>query len=104
MTTADEQRKVDRYVLKARSALYKNPTDTKPLTTHDAFFEASKYNPGAANYWVEKLIEITDTAINLVFEKMPDGYMHEIDIEFAKSMMLENKKIIVDRMNRANDE
>jgi len=98
MITKDKNRTVERLVKNAKSALYKSPSDHKPLTTHEAFREASKYAPQAAEFWMKKLQGVNDDDIAFVFDKMPEGYMEQIDIDFAKCMLSDNKKIILEEL------
>ena len=58
LVTRDKGRSVEAYVQRAISALYATPSNSRPLGTLEAFTEAAKIRPDAANYWIGRLANI----------------------------------------------
>jgi hypothetical protein len=85
LTTKDRNRTVEAYAqnAKARSAIYKNETDAKPLSLIDAFKAASLHNPNASTIWLEKLENVTIEVVKEVFERIPEERISGVAKEFA---------------------
>lgn len=96
LETRDAGRNIESYVSRARSALFLTPGDTKPLKTLEAFAEASKYRPHAANYWKNKLSYLKLEEIQRILDKIPDDQISEMARKFACKMMEINIKKILD--------
>lgn len=92
LKTNDGNRKIDKFVRKARSELFRLKTDKKPLLAVDAFFHATEKRDGAKNFWVERLKALTDEKISTIFNKVPAEVISEIAREFALQMVFENKR------------
>ncbi len=97
LTTSDRGRTLDSYATRARSALYREASDKKPLNPVDAFAEAARYRPAAAKYWVERLIGAQDN-VDLVLELVPDSEMSGISKKFSRRLLLANRDRILNAM------
>lgn len=87
LTTRDKNQTVEAYVGRARSALYATPTSTKPLTTLDAFREAVKILPRAADYWKALLDGIDVEEFRAILREVPDTEITNPAREFAYRML-----------------
>jgi len=92
LVTKDNNRKIDKFVRKARCELFRLKTDKKPMLTTDAFFEAVKDRSSAKDYWLGKLRDLTDDIIEEIFSQIPDNVISDVAKQFALQMVLENKK------------
>ncbi|EGR0778222.1 hypothetical protein EW121_05875 [Vibrio cholerae] len=92
LLTNDRNRKVETFVTKARSELFKLKTDKKPLLTTDAFFVSIEKREKAKQFWLDRLIKLTDADIRGIFDSIPTEVISELAREFAYQMVLENKK------------
>jgi hypothetical protein len=91
LTTRDKRRSMASYVEKATSAFFMQASDRKPLSTVEAFHRAARHHFVAARAWLERLGEISPTAICNVFDMVPSGLMSEVAADFAKEMLQLNK-------------
>lgn len=80
------------YVQKARSAIYGKKTDTKPLSSIDAFHLAARKRPEAAKVWLERLRPITRSDYQSLFKQVPPTEISETAIQFALTMLELNQK------------
>lgn len=96
LTTRDINRKLPKFVRKARSELFKIKTDKKPLLTIDAFFMAIEDRAAAKSHWLAKLRSLTKDNIMAIFSKIPSEIITEKATLFAIEMVLENKRRLLE--------
>lgn len=97
LTTKDRGCNIEKYVTKARSALF-NPTENKPkkaIYTIDAFSIAGRQNPMAAIKWQERLASIKTDSIKNIIDKIPGDFMTSIARNFTKELLILNKTRIL---------
>jgi hypothetical protein len=92
LTTRDSRRTVAHYVTRARSALYGAKSDSRPLTTLEAFSKAAAFAPDAARFWLRRLGSISDVDVLGVFEPFSAEWMSDVAKSFAIEMLKENRK------------
>lgn len=97
LNTRDQGRTVERYVSRARSALYLNEKERHPLTTLGAYVEAKKIEPEAAKYWEQQLSLINEDLFRMTFDALPDDWAGDVAKEFALRMLQLNKSAILNR-------
>jgi len=88
----DYNANIERYAQKARSAIYLNETEPKPLLIIDAFVEFAKHAPLARNVWLDKLAEIRDDSLRNCVSLVPDVCLSDKSKEFVCEFLLFNKK------------
>ncbi|MGY6278129.1 phosphatidylinositol kinase [Methylomonas sp. MgM2] len=93
--TRDRNRHISAYVEKARSAIYLNKTERKPLSTVEVFGMAAERSKKAASVWREVLGGISKQQCIAVFEKIPSVEISEAAIEFAVTLLELNKQRIL---------
>lgn len=98
LTTRDKNRTVETYAAspKARSAIFENETDTKPLPLIEAFRAASAHNPQASKIWLKKLENVTIEAVREVFERIPEERISEVSKEFSIRMLEINRQRLLE--------
>lgn len=98
LTTRDRNRTIKAYAQnnKARSAIYKNETDAKPLSLIDAFKAASSHNPDASKIWLEKLENVTIDNIKEVFERIPEERISDVSKVFAIRILEINRRRLLE--------
>ena len=98
LTTKDKNRTVEAYVSrpKARSAIYRNENNAKPLTLIEAFRAASSRNPDASKIWLEKLENVTINDVKEIFERIPEERISEVSKEFAIRMLEINRQRLLE--------
>ena len=87
LETRDAGDTVEAYADRARSALYRTPRDTKPLTPLEAFREISSVNPEAALAWLTTLEAVPEQRVADLFELLPEGRISRPAIGFAKRVL-----------------
>ena len=92
LSTKDINRKIDQFVKKARSELFKLKTDRKPLFTIDAFFHAVEKREQAKIFWLNKLRELSNKEINDIVGMVPSDTISDVARKFALEMILKNKE------------
>ena len=99
LTTRDRGFSVEAYANKCNSCLYANVGDRKPLKTLDAFCEAAKLHPYAANIWLDRLKEISINDTLELFERIPNSLISSTAIEFAQKILEINQNKLLDFRN-----
>jgi len=87
LMTKDKGRSVEAYVARAKSAFYATYSSTTPLTTLDAFREAAKLRPEAADYWLQRLAGIDNSAYRSILTEIPGTEISEPAGDFAVRML-----------------
>lgn len=97
LDTKDRGLSVANFVKRARSELFLNEDDKKPLTTGEAFIEACRLNGNHARpYWLGKLSELSCDDIQDVFKRVPASCMSDTSKEFAVQVVHENQKRLLE--------
>lgn len=90
LTTRDQGRSVERYVERAKSALYR-AVGEKPLTTLAAFQDAAKLVPEAGKYWLQRLEATNIADYRRIFDNVPATEITEPARDFALRMLEINR-------------
>lgn len=90
LTTNDKGRSVAAYVERAKSAFFATQSSPKSLTTLDAFREAAKIRPQAANYWLGRLGKIREGDFAKLLADVPDTEISDPARAFACKMLETN--------------
>jgi hypothetical protein len=91
LTTKDKGRAMESYVERARSAFYFSPSDPKPMPTIEAFRKAAQRWPRAAESWLERLEAVTPLETKNIFDRIPEGEITAVSIEFAQTILSLNR-------------
>jgi HipA-like C-terminal domain len=83
LKTTDAGFSVEAYANKCKSCLYAKVGEKKPLKTFEAFCEAAKLSPQAANIWLDSLAKISASNTLELFEHIPSDRISSTAIEFA---------------------
>jgi hypothetical protein len=83
---------MESYVEKAHSALFRSRTSDRPLSTLDAFKEASRFRPAASMAWLARLAQVPQEAVSNVFEQIPRDRITSTGIAFASRMLELNRQ------------
>ena len=100
LNTKDMNDNVEKYVERARSALYRSNESPKPLSTLDAFREAAKYAPTARDYWLGRLQDTSLGDYSAIIEKIPASVITEPSRRFALRMLEINRGRLLQEMVR----
>jgi hypothetical protein len=95
LTTRDAGMSVGAFVQRARTPLYKAATSTRPLTTLEAYTEAAKLRPKAAEYWTSQLGRLDSSMYQGILDKVPDNLISVVARKFALKMIEENTQRIL---------
>lgn len=95
LETKDSGYAIPAFVKKARSELFENETDRKPLRTTEAFYLALQKKPEIKEFWYDKLLLISPELIDSLMDNFPSGFISDIERDFAKAIILENKRRIL---------
>ncbi|MHB1233599.1 MAG: HipA domain-containing protein [Burkholderiales bacterium] len=95
--TRDSGRSVEAYVERAKSALFATPASANPLKTLEAFLEAAKIRPDAADYWVGRLANIDREQFGAILAEVPDSVISAPARDFARRMLEINALRILKR-------
>ncbi|WP_052550507.1 HipA domain-containing protein [Enhygromyxa salina] len=86
--------RVTSYAQRARSALYGSSSDSRPLSTHAAFWQASARVEGSRAAWVARVAGITPHALDQIIQRIPSGRISQEGRQFARRLMLENQSML----------
>lgn len=98
MTTKDNGRHISTYVTRAKSALFPNPSPgqkAQALLTLDAFTQAARQSPKAANEWQLRLAAIAEETIAVVVNDVPVEIMSPTAKEFTHRLLCLNRARIL---------
>jgi hypothetical protein len=95
LRTSDRNFEVRAFAGKARSALYRQETDPKPLLTFEAFLDAAAERPAAARYWLERLDGLDEPEIAIIVNDVPRDRISDTAVEFAQTLIVVNKSRLV---------
>jgi hypothetical protein len=96
LKTKDNRYSVQAYVERGKSCLYSEARDAKPLKIYDAFCNAAKLCPNAANVWVNKLSTIRADKTLALFQRIPGERMSPMAIEFAQKILEINQNRLLE--------
>ena len=96
LTTKDQGRHISRYIEKARSAIYLNKSEQKPMLTLAVFQQLATKRPEAARLWLQRLGDISPEQCQNVFNRIPQSEISETAIEFAMTLLELNKKRLLE--------
>lgn len=82
---------VENYAAKSRSGIYAKVGDKKAMLTLDAFAEVAARYPQAALIWLEGLANISEENILSLFARIPEEFISEISMEFARQILTINR-------------
>ena len=81
---------MERYVERARSALFLSTSSRKPLTTIDAYRHAAARYPAAARSWLNRLEQLDLRQARSLLEKVPQNRISDVAVDFAYKMLVLN--------------
>lgn len=94
LTTRDQGRSVERYVERARSALY-DRTGEKALTTLEAFADAARLLPESSSakaYWLGRLVSVGVAELRSILDNVPPDEISGPAKAFALRMLEINRE------------
>ncbi|MEN6489047.1 MAG: phosphatidylinositol kinase [Smithella sp.] len=94
LKTNDKRYNIDAFVSRIKSAFY--DSNLQQLKTIDAFHFAAKYNSNAAQYWLNKLKNISQNEIENIFKKVPVHLISHEACKFALAILEANKKRLIE--------
>lgn len=86
-----QQKTVQAYAAKSRSAFYRQAGDPKPMLTFDVFAIVARDYAQSASLWLDQLAQITPTAIAALLHRIPSERISPDALEFARQMLDLNK-------------
>lgn len=95
LTTKDRNRSISSYCDRARSALFRDVSDRKPLSPIDAFVEAASFRPLAAKYWQGRLKKVQPELVRHILDLVPESEMSATDRLFANAILETNSSKIL---------
>lgn len=91
LNTKDRRFAVEAFAERARSALFADEGDAKPLTPLDAFALAARSHREAGFHWLRALSSVTDAQINAIFQRFPRSFMSMEAHDFALKLLEANR-------------
>lgn len=83
---------VETYADKARSAIYRDSDEPKPLSTLEAFLCFSEHAPNGRTAWLDRLSQIKDDSLRTIVGCIPAVIIGEHAGEFAYRILKHNKR------------
>lgn len=96
LTTRDAQANVEAYAWRARSAIYRNDQDARPMGTLAAFAEAAARCPEAARAWRLRLHDVPLDALETIVTRVPDQVMSASARQFVTQFLGYTRRQILD--------
>ena len=87
---------VKKYAERCRSSLFLAATDSKPLTTYDAFSYAANKQQHAARIWLSRLEDLGEQEITRMFDEIPADRISVAASEFARAIIQFNRQRLLD--------
>ncbi len=91
LNTRDKGSSLEHYANRATSAFYVSPTSSKPLTTVEAFAEAARISPEAAQYWLTQLSSFSMGDFESILSHIPASEMSDAARQFALKLIEVNR-------------
>ena len=95
LKSKDKNYDVAAYAAKARSALYADEHDGKPLKTLDAFVSVAQRAPVAGRGWIQRLEDVPFGDLAILIDNVPRERITEPSAEFAQQVMAANLQRII---------
>ncbi len=97
LAAKDRRRSVVAYATgsKARSALYRDEHDPKPMRPVEALLDAALEFPVAAKWWADALVSVHKRAICGIFERVPEERMSGAAADFCLELLRVNRERIL---------
>ena len=91
LNTRDVGYQVKNFVTRARSALFAERTDEKPLTTLGAFLVATERKSQVRQFWLARLKVLELVDFESILDRIDETMMSDVAKNFALQMLLENR-------------
>ncbi len=91
-----QQRRVEAYANRCRSAFYNSVEDKKPLKTFDVFHRVASRYPQAAHIWLARLECVSLANTRLIFARIDKSRISKVAIEFAQKILEINQNRLLD--------
>lgn len=96
LSTRDAQATVEAYAQRARSAIYQNEQDARPMDTLMTFAEAAARRPEAARAWRLRLQDVPDAVLETIVTRVPEQFMSETARQFVVRFLEYTRQQILD--------
>lgn len=96
LTTRDAGATVEAYARRARSAIYRNGQDSRPLGTLAAFAEAAARRPEAAQAWRSRLHDVPEDVLETIVTRVPAQVMSTSARQFVGRFLGYTRRQILD--------
>lgn len=96
LTTRDQNRSVEFFAAKARSAFYLTPNDGKTMSALEAFQRFAEKHSGAARIWLGKLAGISQVAVDAILAEIPPQRMSPVTREFTSKLLMINQRRLLE--------
>ncbi len=96
MTTRDQNRSVEFFAARARSAFYLTQNDDKTLSALEAFQRFAEKDRGAARIWLGKLAGISQVTVDAIVAKIPPQRMSPVTREFTSKLLMINQRRLME--------
>jgi hypothetical protein len=91
LTTRDQNRSVEFFAARARSAFYVTRDDGKTLSSLEVFQRFAEKDSGAARIWLGKLGEIRQVAVDAILAEIPPQRMSPVARQFTSKLLMINQ-------------
>jgi len=96
LTTNDENRTVEAYVERCRSAFVREEGIKETIHPTRAFQQAAEQYHEAATAWLHRLEEIEATAVEAIFDRIPGTRISDASMDFALRQLQLNRDALLD--------
>lgn len=98
LRTTDKGGRLKTWALKAKSQIYRTESDSKPLSTFDAFMEAQVRYADHGSDWPARLRAVSMDDVGHVTSAVPEPLLSTIGSEFALRLLEYNRSVILARI------
>ncbi|MER9739672.1 MULTISPECIES: HipA domain-containing protein [unclassified Mesorhizobium] len=103
LATNDTRYTVEAFANRARSALFAEVTDRRPLSTIDAFALTARANRSSRNYWLKKLESISEASVTEILDMVPSLVISDAQKVFGLRLLSANKRRLLELRERAGE-
>lgn len=94
LTTSDQGYSVQKFASRAKSAFYSSESNSKRLSTHEAYSQFCVSARIDQSIWIDKLLKVTDEALLTILDDIPETRMSQVSKQFTLQYIQANRSLL----------
>lgn len=96
LASRDRGRMVAAFARRAKSAFYADPSQTRPMSTMEAWQAFSRKTPEEGIIWMRRLEAVSQADVEAVLKEIAPQRMSHVAREFSLRLLMENRRRLLD--------